>query len=432
MSFKLRKHFMSAALLGAAGVGVALYQTTATGQADATSYAAVASEIERWMTRVVASPRGSQIAPSLIFDEAVDLRKPALALANGIGRQASLVQLPGVQSDVDSPAAGGSAHVQVNRSSKGDLRVSRIARSSPLAPAAGELGQTTSFLSTDLVTGYPVVAFVKPQPLPDHAPDNRVAGDVVRTAEIAPDQDQTTGAQAGDLVTGSTDPFAGFDQRTNQWVARSAAAASASMMTGYAAELPSAMKRPFDALWGLGEAGPDSAPDLLPNASALPNTGGVPKDIGRREHGWVNAALPSNSTSKRQRQCLAEAIYHEARSEPIEGQIAVAQVVLNRVKNPSYPNSTCAVVYQNKHWRNRCQFSFACDGKRDLIRDRTSWKTAQRLADEVLAGAHWLKEVGSATHYHATYVNPRWSKTMIRRKQIGLHIFYQTHNGGWS
>lgn len=422
MSSKIAKHLMSAAILGAAGVSLALYQTTSTGQSDATSYAAVASEIERWMTRIVASPRGSQIAPSLIFDDAVDLRKPALAFANGVGAEASLVQVPGMPMPIDQSDRNGSGSVRVNRASKGDLRVTRLARSNPLAPAAGELGQTTSFLSTDLVTGYPTVAFVKPQPLPDDG--------VVRTAKVGSDPDASGTLSVGDVVTGSTDPFAGIDQRTNQWVARSAAAASASMMTGYAAELPSAMKRPFDALWGLGEGDPDSAANFSPNT--FPNTGGVPKDIGRREHSWVNAPLPTNSTSKRQRQCLAEAIYHEARSEPQNGQIAVAQVVLNRVKNPTYPSSICGVVYQNKHWRNRCQFSFACDGKRDVIRDRVSWKTAQRLSDEVLEGTHWLKEIGSSTHYHATYVNPRWSKTMIRRKQIGLHIFYQTHNGGWS
>lgn len=403
MASKFLKRLMSGAAIVAAGVGFALYQTAPIGKADATSYAAAASnEFDRWMTRIVASPRGSEIAPSLIFDEATNLRGASIALASGAaGEKAALVQLPHVQSGVKGPTG-----VRVNRAGKGDLKITRLAGHSPLAPAAGEIGETTSFLSADLATGYPTVAFVRPQPLPDDG--------ITRLAKADPDSDLSVDS----VITGSTDPFAKVDSRTNQFVARSAAAASASMMTGYAAELPSSIKRPFDALFGLGKS--------------LPNTGGVPKDIGRREHAWVNVALPENSTSKRQRQCLAEAIYHEARSEPIDGQIAVAQVVLNRVKNPTYPGSICGVVYQNKHWRNRCQFSFACDGKRDRIRDKASWKIAEQLTDEVLNGEHWLDEVGSSTHYHATYVNPRWARTMIKRKQIGLHIFYQTHNGGWT
>ena len=82
--------------------------------------------------------------------------------------------------------------------------------------------------------------------------------------------------------------------------------------------------------------------------------------------------------------CLATAIYFEARSEPESGQIAVAQVVLNRVKNPAYPNTVCGVVYQNKDKRNRCQFSFACDGIRDRISEQRAWSSAQALARRIL------------------------------------------------
>ncbi|MCT4654737.1 MAG: cell wall hydrolase [Cohaesibacter sp.] len=152
----------------------------------------------------------------------------------------------------------------------------------------------------------------------------------------------------------------------------------------------------------------------------------------RGEHAWVTNKLPKSSYTKRQKTCLANAIYFEARSEPIKGQIAVAQVVMNRVKNPTYPNSICGVVYQNKHMRNACQFSFACDGIRDRILSKKSWDTAWKLADQVINEEVWLKVVGSSTHYHATYVRPRWARTMKRRGKIGLHIFYKTHGGGWS
>uniref|UniRef100_UPI003566CFA6 cell wall hydrolase n=1 Tax=Cohaesibacter celericrescens TaxID=2067669 RepID=UPI003566CFA6 len=150
------------------------------------------------------------------------------------------------------------------------------------------------------------------------------------------------------------------------------------------------------------------------------------------EHAWVTNKLPKSSYTKKQRTCLANAIYFEARSEPESGQIAVAQVVANRVKNPTYPNSLCGVVYQNQHKRNACQFSFACDRIPDRIRSKKAWDLAWKYANQVIDGEVWLKSVGSSTHYHATYVRPKWARTMKKRKKIGLHIFYKTYGGGWS
>ncbi|MCC2112976.1 MAG: cell wall hydrolase [Hyphomicrobiales bacterium] len=135
---------------------------------------------------------------------------------------------------------------------------------------------------------------------------------------------------------------------------------------------------------------------------------------------------------EKEKDCLARGIYFEARGEPIDGQIAVAQVILNRVKNVHYPNSICGVVYQNQNWRNRCQFSFACDGYRDRIADMGAWETAQKIADQVISGESYISDVGTATHYHATYVKPRWSRSLLRLDTIGRHIFYRGKNGGWS
>ena len=123
--------------------------------------------------------------------------------------------------------------------------------------------------------------------------------------------------------------------------------------------------------------------------------------------------------------CLAEAIYFEARGEPYDGQIAVAQVVVNRVRNSFYPDSICGVVYQNKHWRNRCQFSFACDRIPDRIREPDAWTKAMAFAEGVMAGEKFIEEVDDSTHYHADYVYPRWVRGMVKRDKIGRHIFYQ-------
>nr|WP_321458115.1 cell wall hydrolase [uncultured Cohaesibacter sp.] len=152
----------------------------------------------------------------------------------------------------------------------------------------------------------------------------------------------------------------------------------------------------------------------------------------RGEHAWVTNKLPKSSYTEKQKTCLANAIYFESRSEPEDGQVAVGQVVLNRVKNPAYPNTICGVVYQNQNKRNACQFSFACDGIPDRVRSKKAWDLAWKLANEVVNEEVWLKSVGSSTHYHATYVHPKWARTMKKRKKIGLHIFYKTYGGGWS
>lgn len=129
--------------------------------------------------------------------------------------------------------------------------------------------------------------------------------------------------------------------------------------------------------------------------------------------------------------CLARAIYFEARGEPASGQVAVGRVILNRVADPRYPDTVCAVVYQNVHRRNRCQFSFACDGKADAIRDMESWggilmRAARLLAEgrECPTRPGALGRIAAATHYHADYVAPFWSTKLARMGAIGRHIFY--------
>ncbi|MEL6504021.1 MAG: cell wall hydrolase [Pseudomonadota bacterium] len=154
--------------------------------------------------------------------------------------------------------------------------------------------------------------------------------------------------------------------------------------------------------------------------------------LAKGDHKWAAKPLPKSSFTKKQRRCLANGIYFEARGERKKGQQAVAQVILNRVKNPTYPNTICGVVYQNTHMRNACQFSFACDGKRDRINSRKHWNIAVKIANDAIEGRFWLRSVGSSSHYHADYVWPRWRKKMRKMTKIGRHIFYRTYGGGWS
>jgi hypothetical protein len=126
----------------------------------------------------------------------------------------------------------------------------------------------------------------------------------------------------------------------------------------------------------------------------------------------------------RELHCLATAIYFEARDEPIQGQIAVGQVIINRVNSPYYPKSICAVVYEGAMRRTGCQFSFTCDGKSHRTSEKKEWETAMEIAKQVLDGKLHVKAVGNATHYHATYVHPAWRKLVKRVTQVGTHIFY--------
>jgi spore germination cell wall hydrolase CwlJ-like protein len=156
------------------------------------------------------------------------------------------------------------------------------------------------------------------------------------------------------------------------------------------------------------------------------NTTAVARDPADKPN-YAELVNPDNLS--REQRCLAEAVYFEARSEPAEGQAAVAQVVLNRVKSGLYPSSICGVVYQNRHRHLACQFTFACEGKALRITDSDSWRSASRVAKEVLEGKTYLADVGGATHYHADYVRPRWAKRLKKMDVIGRHIFYKLRPG---
>jgi len=163
-----------------------------------------------------------------------------------------------------------------------------------------------------------------------------------------------------------------------------------------------------------------------------PSEGRFIPPMAKGDHAWMQNPLPASVFSKPEQTCLANAIYFEARSESLRGQAAVAQVVLNRVRNPAYPGSICGVVYQNQNWHNACQFSFACDGRKDRIESPEHYKIAKQVAMAVTAGKIFIPEVGSSTHYYANYVHPGWARAMKKMTKIGLHIFYRTYGGGWS
>ncbi len=142
---------------------------------------------------------------------------------------------------------------------------------------------------------------------------------------------------------------------------------------------------------------------------------------------FILAANPDDSA--RALTCLTQAVYFEAATEPAEGQAAIAQVILNRLRHPGYPKSVCGVVFQGAARTTGCQFSFACDGALSRPPLSALWLQAEGVARRALAG-FVVPEVGAATHYHATYVAPYWAPTLVKIARIGTHIFYRW-TGPW-
>lgn len=139
------------------------------------------------------------------------------------------------------------------------------------------------------------------------------------------------------------------------------------------------------------------------------------------------AASASTSFSEGSLRCLTQAIYYEARSQSADGQRAVAQVVLNRTRDPSYPNSVCGVVFQGSERITGCQFSFTCDGSMNAGIDPYSWDRAQQVAMSALSGSVY-RPVGLATHYHTTAIYPYWAPSLVQQTVIGAHVFYRRPN----
>lgn len=136
------------------------------------------------------------------------------------------------------------------------------------------------------------------------------------------------------------------------------------------------------------------------------------------------AQMQSQEDAARATDCLTAAVYYEARSEPVDGQRAVAQVVLNRVRDRAFPHSVCGVVFQGSTRRTGCQFSFTCDGSMAHRREPYAWARARSVAEAALAGNVYAP-VGGATFYHTDAILPWWASSLTRIGSVGAHIFYR-------
>ncbi len=340
---------------------------------------------ERWRMVMTRSPAGSLHDVDVVFNDPITTG----AIGDGAGIKMPDGETVSLMAD-NKQSDPRTDEERVNRRDK----KGRIIAVAPVTPpkdfTAGSILQRTSSLMVPAFDNDERMAFSKPE----------IKGKEIEIATAfykkkAPKIDAGMSPMLASLVTNQSADI---------------------LATAYApAEPDYARQSPFDSILREDKTGGRFIPEISPE-----------------DHAWAANPLPADVFSEAEQKCLTSGIYFEARGESMKGQAAVAQVILNRVRNPAYPDTICGVVYQNKGWYNRCQFSFACDRIPDIVWSRSAWATAKEIALAVTAGKIWFPEVGSATHYHATYVKPDWGLTMKRVSKIGKHIFYRTYGGGWS
>jgi spore germination cell wall hydrolase CwlJ-like protein len=379
---------------------------------------------QRWLARLVPAKKGEAYLPTFVS------RPPTTPLIAGAVESNGLIIEPELRVVANGPvSAPAFIPPTVNRGGKQDITVALRSRPAPVRTASAAHFKAGLIQTQDLASTFsnadavPKMAFTTAQDAAQAAGALRYASAELAAKDAASKNSDGKEAVAKPVVTLAA--IAPIPRRNE--LARAAGktgakakdtddtVAGSAVVSAYApADVDKAMSAPFQALLG------------KPMGATA-----IGKD-GKPDHWWVMNKIPTNARSATEQKCLATAIYFEARGEPMKGELAVAQVVINRLKNPAYPNTVCGVVYQNKNMRNACQFSFACDGIPDRITDATSWKRAQTLAKRVLNEDNWWNaDVGSSTHYHATYVRPRWAKTMKKMQKLGHHVFYKTYGGGW-
>ncbi|MEM9032339.1 MAG: cell wall hydrolase [Pseudomonadota bacterium] len=180
---------------------------------------------------------------------------------------------------------------------------------------------------------------------------------------------------------------------------------------------------------GFAQVSPNKARQLVakPKAPARRNTWfkrPEPKPEAMRYEASFLAALPAKEGGEAWR-CLTEALYFEARGEAIKGIFAVGEVILNRVDSSSYPSDVCSVIYQGTGERYRCQFTYACDGRKEIVNEPRAWDKVGKIATLLLDGKAPRTLTEGATHYHTKAVSPRWSRVFTKTATIGYHYFYR-------
>jgi hypothetical protein len=370
-----------------------------------------------WHEHLIASPFGTIHAAMFRLPRPVGTAMPDVAgfrLARFEARETDLTGSIERVSLREAPVADPIVFPTVDRSGKGDL----------LVPSARREPQPQE----------------EPPPLPDDLeaalragplPQEDIALPPAREAPLPRDAETPADADRPDLsildAAADPDPTA----RTAQLYFGGPMAPRVGAIEPWAqGEEPILMlpRRPADSdikLSALNPADPrsDSSGVTVAGKGEVTGEGHRPKSPAER------LGLEGETRAKAEK-CLANAIYFEARGEPVRGQIAVAQVIMNRTFSGYYPNDVCGVIYQNAHRHLACQFTFACDGRSKAIHEPDAMERAKRIATATLDGRLWLPEIGKATHYHAYWVHPWWTRTMHKLYKLGVHTFYRPRRWG--
>jgi spore germination cell wall hydrolase CwlJ-like protein len=400
---------------------------------------------ERWQKRVFSAASNIQVA-TYSFGRPLGTsvpKAPTYVLASldnqGIDITGSITRNPIVQAP---PRYQPSDFPRVDRTLKGDRLV--LVPPEPAAPAGAAPANEDPSTSNASVRGAKTAAAIpagKPAPLDPELAEALSAPplaqyDVSMSLEAQPSDDLKVAPGAASATLEPVPPRDGFSVKTGSLFFGSSSIGAAESMER----------------WQPGEApvivmpGAVADPDMKVMASLPP----VANEPSRAVESGVSVAAKGEVNSNNQHiktpaerlglfdekarakseKCLAEAVYFEARGEAVRGQIAVAQVVLNRAFSGFYPSTVCAVVYQNKHRHLACQFTFACDNVADVVREPDMWDRARKIAKAMLDGQLWLPEVAKSTHYHAYWVRPSWVHEMKKMYKYGVHTFYRPRAWG--
>jgi len=400
---------------------------------------------ERWQKRVFSAASNIQVA-TYSFGRPLGTsvpKAPTYVLASldnqGIDITGSITRNPIVQAP---PRYQPSDFPRVDRTLKGDRLV--LIPPEPAAPAGAAPANEDPSTSNASVRGAKTAAAIpagKPAPLDPELAEALSAPplaqyDVSMSLEAQPSDDLKVAPGAASAALESVPPRDGFSVKTGSLFFGSSSIGAAESMER----------------WQPGEApvivmpGAVADPDMKAMASLPPVANqpsrAVESGVSIAAKGEVNSnnqhiktpaerlGLFDEKARAKSEKCLAEAVYFEARGEAVRGQIAVAQVVLNRAFSGFYPSTVCAVVYQNKHRHLACQFTFACDNVADVVREPDMWDRARKIAKAMLDGQLWLPEVAKSTHYHAYWVRPSWVHEMKKMYKFGVHTFYRPRAWG--
>jgi spore germination cell wall hydrolase CwlJ-like protein len=370
---------------------------------------------KRWQQHLIASPFGTIHAAMFSLPNPVGTaipHPPIYALANfdptditvSIGKQ---------------PLGDGTAPLQFpnsNRQAKGDLLTARPREPLPPLPAIEPTPEAQADTSSrkDEVSGrfdsYSEYEFVAVPEEKTPTPDVDLPYADIPPPNLTP---AVVGKEAKQLYFG-TDAMAGVPEAIAPWE------------PGHAPVVLASNGDPDIKQSALGPATPEGE---AKGGESVASKGEV-TGVDQRPRSPAERLALTGAGRARAEKCLANAVYFEARGESVRGQIAVAQVVMNRVFSPFYPNDVCGVVYQNANRHNACQFTFACDGIPDIVTEPDAWERAKRIARDVLDGKLWMPEVSKSTHYHAYWVHPDWVHEMKRVYKLGVHTFYRPRAWG--